>query len=428
TVANLHSRFKKIRAWREEGGPFLKAEMEAKQIRERLKKGELKTKQKEGKKSAVWERFSEVLMTRFLPEREPGPQPSADSHSPMSLFKLFFSTLAVSRLCHNTNAQAAKAAAKGRKYKWTDVSITEMYHYIGIVFYMAKMSSITDYWRQNSILTVPFPATVMSRGRYRMMSWNGHIRTRSSVQVYHPRRNLAVDERMVACKAHTGMTQYMNAKPTKWGFKLFVLADSSNGYTMDFSVYTGKNNFPTGHGLSYDAVTSLLDCKFYTSPKLLKDLLSMKFGSARGSVRWIRDGHTRSICTWTTKTFPFPCPAPVTAWGALISDQLLQYYTAQHKTLKWYRKIFLHFLDIAATNAFIFMEQLRALCSDHVPVPGADLTLNARDVATAGRRLCAHCKAVHDKRQNTPWKCQACNVPLCFQLNRNCFQEWHRDV
>lgn len=491
----------------------------------------------------------------FLPARESGLQLlSADSHSPMSLFKLFFSTSAVSTLCHNTNAQAAKATAKERKYKWTDVSITEMYHYIGIVFYMAmvKLSSITDYWRQNSILSVPFPATVMSRDRYRMISWNVHMshpdadkendRKRGTSEhdrllrvrplmdtirlacksIYHPRRNLAVDERMVACKAHTGMTQYMKAKPTKWGFKLFVLADSSNGYTMDFSVYTGKNNFPTGNGLSHDAVTSLLDSKFlglgyhvymdnfYTTPKLLRDLFSIKFGacgtyrdnrkdcprnadnslskkSARGSVRWIRDGPLVfvkwmdtpevSVCstihsaytgdmvkrrvkvqgTWTTKTFP--CPAPVTAYnqhmgGVDLSDQLSQYYTAQHKTMKWYRKIFLHFLDIAATNSFIvhkelygnlshkeFMVQLiTELCgvsqevapkrtsSHHVPAPGAELTLDARDVATAGRRLCAHCKAVHGKRQKTPWKCQACNVPLCLQLNRNCFQEWHRDV
>ncbi len=109
--------------------------------------------------------------------------------------------------------------------------------------------------------------------------------------IYHPRRNVAVDERMVACKANTGMRQYMKAKPTRWGFKLFVLADSLNRYTVDFSVYTGKNNFPTGHGLSYDAVTSLLDHtflgsgynvymdNFYTSPKLLKDLFAMKFGA-----------------------------------------------------------------------------------------------------------------------------------------------------
>ncbi|XDV48341.1 hypothetical protein PO909_017767 [Leuciscus waleckii] len=254
------------------------------------------------------------LTVRFRPARETGPQlSSVDSHSPMSLFKQFFSESAVSTLCHNTNAQAAKATAKGCKYKWTDVSISEMYRYIGLLFYMAmvKVSSISDYWRQSSVFSVPFPATVMSRDRYRIISWNVHMshpdadmdndRKRGTREhdrlfrvkplmdtirqackaIYHPKRNLAVDERMVACKSHTGMTQYMKAKPTRWGFKLFVLADSSNGYTVDFSVYTGKNNFPTGHGLSYDAVTSLLDLtflgsgyhvymdNFYTSPKLL---------------------------------------------------------------------------------------------------------------------------------------------------------------
>ncbi|KAF3849547.1 hypothetical protein F7725_019266 [Dissostichus mawsoni] len=45
---------------------------------------------------------------------------------------------------------------------------------------------------------------------------------------------------MVASK--TGMTQYMKAKPTKWGFKLFVIADSRNGYTIDFSVYTATSS------------------------------------------------------------------------------------------------------------------------------------------------------------------------------------------
>ncbi|XP_058622799.1 uncharacterized protein LOC131534144 [Onychostoma macrolepis] len=90
---------------------------------------------------------------RFLPAREPGPQLStADANSPMSLFKLFFTDSAVDNLCHNTNAQAARAAAKGRKYKWTDVSVDELYRYIGLVFYMAavKMSSIADYWRRTA--------------------------------------------------------------------------------------------------------------------------------------------------------------------------------------------------------------------------------------------------------------------------------------
>ncbi|XP_058623214.1 piggyBac transposable element-derived protein 4-like [Onychostoma macrolepis] len=488
---------------------------------------------------------------RFLPAREPGPQlRPCDAHTPMSLFKMLFSENAVSTLCRNTNSQAARARAKGHKYKWTDVSISELYCYIGLLFYMAmvKLRSIRDYWRQDSLFSVPFPATIMSRDRYRTISWNLHMshpdadqdndRKRGTAEhdrlfrvrplmdtiqhackaIYHPRKNLAVDERMVACKANTGMTQYMKAKPTRWGFKLFVLADSSNGYTVDFAVYTGKNNFPTGHGLSYDAVASLLDRavlgsgyhvymdKFYTSPKLLTDLFALKFGacgtyrdnrkdcprnaansltkkSVRGSIRWIRDKHlvfvkwmdTREVSVCSTihaaytgdtvqrrvkiqnglRTKSFPCPAPVTAYnqhmgGVDLSDQLLQYYSTQHKTMKWYRKLFLHFLDIASTNAFIvhkeiygtmthkeFMEELIAeLCGvsqkitpkrtsvDHVPVPGAE---QASD-ATAGRRTCVLCKAKHDKRQDTPWKCQACDVHLCVQLKRNCFLEWHKDV
>ncbi|XP_059402818.1 piggyBac transposable element-derived protein 4-like [Carassius carassius] len=492
---------------------------------------------------------------RFLPAREPGPQLSADdSHSPMSLFKLFFTESAVENLCHNTNAQAARAMAKGCKYKWTDVSVDELYRYIGLIFYMSvvKMSSIADYWRQDSLFSVPFPATVMSRDRYRTISWNVHMshpdadeendRKRGTDQhdrlfrikplmdtvrlackaFYHPRRNVAVKERLVACRAKTGMRRCTKVKPTKLGFKFFDLSDSSNGYIVDFSIYTGKNCFPADHGLSYDAVMSLLDHKvlgsgyhvymddFYTSPKLFTDLFALKFGacgayreqrkgflktaanslssdSTMGSIRWIRDGplvcvkwmdtQVVSVCstihaastggnvkrnikaqdTWKTKSVP--CPAPVTAYsqhmgGVDLSDQLLQYYAAQHKTMKWYRKVFLHFLDIAANNAFIlhkelhgnmtrkeFMEELIAeLCdmsqkaapkqssTEHVPIPGAELTSDDRRNATVGRRICVHCKAVHGKRLQTPWKCQACDVHLCLQLNRNCFLEWHKSL
>ena len=48
---------------------------------------------------------------------------------------------------------------------------------------------------------------------------------------------MSVDERMVRCKHRSGIRQYMKDKPTKWGVKLWVLADSDIGYTVDLNVY-----------------------------------------------------------------------------------------------------------------------------------------------------------------------------------------------
>lgn len=53
--------------------------------------------------------------------------------------------------------------------------------------------------------------------------------------LYHPRRNLSVSERVVASKAQTEFKQSLRSKKTKWGFKPFVLADSSNGSAWDLS-------------------------------------------------------------------------------------------------------------------------------------------------------------------------------------------------
>ncbi|XP_031427813.1 uncharacterized protein LOC105902382 isoform X2 [Clupea harengus] len=498
---------------------------------------------------------------RFFPAREPGVQlNAADNYTPVDLFKLFFSEDAVKTLCHNTNKQAARSIARGAKYKWVDVGVTEFYKYIGLIFYMGmiKLDHISDYWRRNTIFSILFPGEVMARNRHSTIAWNLHMSDpdedkvndanrgtsahdrlfrlkplMNSIQLackafYQPRRHISVDERMVASKGHT-MRQYMKDKPTKWGFKLFVLADSCNGYTLEFSIYTGKNTIPTGNGISYDSVMSLLDRKylgsgyyvymdnFYTSPKLFKDLLTSNFGacgtyrdsrkdfprnglnaltnkSPRGSFRWIRDGplvfvkwmdtQEVSVCSSIHAAYTgdvakrkvkskegvfgtqlFTCPAPVAEYnkfmgGVDLSDQLIQYYTTQHKTVKWYRKLFLHFLDIAATNAYllhkelhmqnvhkdsmshkVFMEQLIAQLCDvpvktartaapvrnashvHKPVCAVEDGKKARD----NRKGCAYCRLHRGKYAKTLWKCKACDVYLCLIPERNCFDDWHPD-
>ena len=146
--------------------------------------------------------------------------------------------------------------------------------------------------------------------------------------LYQPRQNVAIDERMVKSKHRSGMRQYIKNKPTKWGVKLWVLADSANGYTYDFDIYIGKRAEEniSENGLGYDVVMKLITPlvnqgyhlytdNFYTSLKLVKGLFdlhvpvtgtaaenrrgfpaSMKNGKRwgnkkeRGSMRWERDG------------------------------------------------------------------------------------------------------------------------------------------
>lgn len=69
-----------------------------------------------------------------------------------------------------------------------------------------------------------------------------------SGQLFEPYRNLCVEERMIKSKRRSGILQYMRDKGVKCGYKLWVVADSRTGYTIQFSVYTGKREAPSSKG------------------------------------------------------------------------------------------------------------------------------------------------------------------------------------
>ena len=45
---------------------------------------------------------------------------------------------------------------------------------------------------------------------------------------------------MIAYKGRLSFLQYLPKKPHKWGLKVWVLANSANGYTWGQKLYTGK--------------------------------------------------------------------------------------------------------------------------------------------------------------------------------------------
>jgi hypothetical protein len=53
--------------------------------------------------------------------------------------------------------------------------------------------------------------------------------------------HVSVDESMIKFKGRCSLKQYLPKKPIKRGFKIWTLADSTNGYVYDFRIYKGKD-------------------------------------------------------------------------------------------------------------------------------------------------------------------------------------------
>ncbi len=105
----------------------------------------------------------------------------------------------------------------------------------------------------------PFFHDVMPRDRFETIYWGLHIVPSSTTPTrrinkikplldhllpsfqaaLRPGREIAIDETMVGFKDVVGFRQYCPLKPTKWGLKSFVLADSETGFVLDIIPYTG---------------------------------------------------------------------------------------------------------------------------------------------------------------------------------------------
>ena len=215
--------------------------------------------------------------TNILPfsVQNPGATSVMDAEKEeINFFELIFTDEIYEILVRETNLYAQQKIAVKPDPKWRAVTKEEIKAYLGIRMYMSivKLPETRMYWAKDIFFGNFGICTVMTRDRFDKISQYFHTNDRSSIPLnargkpidklylvrrvldiiqnqiqnnYIPYQNVSVDEAMIAFRGRLSFRQYLPAKPTKYGIKVWEVCDSRNGYCFDFDVYLGR---PTGPG------------------------------------------------------------------------------------------------------------------------------------------------------------------------------------
>ncbi|XP_013391250.1 piggyBac transposable element-derived protein 4-like [Lingula anatina] len=257
--------------------------------------------------------------------------------TPGQLFGLLFTHALLVMICQQTNlyAQQEREASPGQhKCQWTEVTPSELKSWLGIIFTMGLVikANLRDYWTSNWLTSTSGFRKVMSRNRFLSILRYIHFVDNSSAvtdrnnpaydklykvrpvldrivqkirTVYAPKRELSLDESMVACKSRCSFKQFMRDKPIRWGLKLFMISESVTGYVCNLKVYTGKEKEGSDNGATHDVVLSVTSPflnkghhlymdNYYTSVPAFQELLR-RSTPACGTVRANRKGLPNTV-------------------------------------------------------------------------------------------------------------------------------------
>ena len=222
--------------------------------------------------------------------------------------------------------------------------------------------------------------------------------------LFYPGKQLILDEGTCPYKGRVRFLSYNPQKPSKYGIKIYEVCDAVTGYCCVFKIASGESIQTTelvldlmrdylgkGHEVYMD--------RFYTSIRLFQELYSQRTVAVgtcmpnrkglpkifsgqkltKGTVISCRQGpvlaikwcdkrevlmlSTKHIPTMTSVSVKAPGghhkklkPTVVQDYNAYMqgvdnSDQMLKYYSFNRKTMKWWKKLFMHLLGLVIVNA-----------------------------------------------------------------------------
>ena len=212
------------------------------------------------------------------------------SASVLEIFRLFFTTTLMATIVGETNHYAREVLGESAGAKWEDVVEEDLWAFLGFALLMGinRLPQLRLYWSTDPVYHYLPIAERITRDRFlaiwRFLHFSRNapspVASASSATAascvascsvssspsdpqrpidrlwkvrpvisavvaacranYRPHREQSIDEAMVAFKGRSSMKQYLPKKPVKRGFKIWVHADSHNGYVCEFECYTGK--------------------------------------------------------------------------------------------------------------------------------------------------------------------------------------------
>ena len=284
----------------------------------------------------TWSKEEPMSFTREF-QKIPGPTNPDEGQSPLQLLGRYFTNSVWEHIVRETNSYAA--ANKGTTPKarpWTDITVDELKAFVGLLLVMGivHLPRIEMYWQQSHpLLATVSISNAIPLVRFEQIFRFLHLVDSSSLvppsqpdgdklfkirplldmvlpkfeSEYELHQFITIDEAMIPFKGRLGFKQYMKAKPTKWGIKVFVLSDSVNGYVYRLQIYTGKHveSSNPSIGLCTRVCLDLLDglpdngyCLFtdnyYTGPDLYLTLYN-KGINACGTIRTNRRAYPKEL-------------------------------------------------------------------------------------------------------------------------------------
>ena len=198
---------------------------------------------------------------------------------------LFFTKTLLEYIVVQSNKFALECMGEEKYESWDKITIDELTAFMGFMLLMGivRLPSIADYWKLDEVFHYSPVARRISRKRFFELQRYLHFADNSTLappgtpeynrlgkiqpimdslltrfqEVYNPHKEVSVDEGMIPFKGRSSMKQYMPKKPVKRGFKVWMLADSHNGYVSSFEVYTGKKGDTVERGLGASVVKTL---------------------------------------------------------------------------------------------------------------------------------------------------------------------------